>query len=221
MVGIGTGCFILLPGDSRQGFLHPATVKGLSDDVYTVEAEENDLAVTPEMDVLLYFERNREFMQQSARIEAVDIIDTATDSSGDESDEESPQLLISFKTTGEPASAESREHYRVSTVVAGYQADLDAEKACRVLDVSRTGLSVISKKCYSIGNVIDVSIAEDGKTYRGSVCVQSVRDLGKGQMRYGLHSVSDKKFQGALLDGLQRASMRIQREQLRRLAGSA
>ncbi len=215
MVGIGTGCFLQLPGNSKQRVLHPVRVMGLADEIYTVESEEHGLPVKPDMDVLLYFEKNRKFMQQSGRIEAVDTIDV--DDGG--SDEDGPQLLISFKITGAPVSAESRQHYRVSTVIMGYQADLNVERACRVLDISRTGLSVVSEEGYTIGNVVDVSIVEDGQTYTGNVCVQSVRDLGKGRTRYGLHCVSDQKTQGTLAEGLQRASMRIQREQLRRLAG--
>lgn len=74
MVGIGTGCFLQLPGESKQRVLHPARVVGLVDEIYTVESEERDLPVTPDMDVLLYFERNREFTQQSGRIEAADPI---------------------------------------------------------------------------------------------------------------------------------------------------
>ena len=217
MVGIGTGCFIQLPGNSKQRVLHPARVVGLVDETYTVEAEKNDLPVEPDTDVLLYFEKNRKFMQQSGRIEAVDTVDVDDEAS----DEDGPQLLISFKTTGEPVSAESRQHYRVSTVITGYQADLNTERACRVLDVSGTGLSIVSGESYAIGNAVDVSIVEDGRTYAGKACVQSVRDLGGGRTRYGLHCVSYLKAKGTLAEGLQRASMRIQREQLRRLAGSA
>ena len=217
MVGIGTGCFLQLPGDSRNRVLHPALVVGLANEVYTVESEDNGLLVEPEMDVLLYFDKNRAFMQQSARIEAVDTVDV--DAEG--SDEGGPQLQISFRTTGTPVSAESRQHYRVSTVIIGYQADLNVEKACQVLDLSRTGLSVVSQEGYTIGNVVEVSIVEDGRTYTGNVCVQSVRDLGRERTRYGLHCVSGKATPGSLAEGLQRANMRIQREQLRRLAGSA
>lgn len=217
MVGIGTGCFLQLPGDSRSRVLHPALVVGLANEVYTVESENNGLSVEPETDVLLYFDKNRAFMQQSARIEAVDTVDV--DAEG--SDEGEPRLQISFRTTGTPVSAESRQHYRVSTVIIGYQADLNVEKACRVLDLSRTGLSVVSQEGYKVGNVVEVSIVEDGRTYTGNVCVQSTRDLGREQTRYGLHCVSDKAAPGSLAEGLQRASMRIQREQLRRLAGSA
>ena len=115
MVGIGTGCFLQLPGNSKQRVLHPVLVMGLADEICTVKPEENGLPIKSDMDVLLYFEKNRKFMQQSGRIEAVDTIDV--DDGG--SDEDGPQLLISFKTTGAPVSAESRQHYRVSTVIMG------------------------------------------------------------------------------------------------------
>ncbi len=209
MVGIGTGCFMQLPGNSKQRVLHPVRVIGLVDETYTVEAQEDDLLVKPNMDVVLYFEQNREFMQQPGRIEAVD---DAAGGGGSQS-------LISLKVTGTPVSAESRQDYRVSSVITGYRADVNAEKACQVLDVSRTGLSVVCTAGYTIGSLVDVSIVEDGNTHSGSACVQSVRDLGKGQTRYGLYCVDDRKSQGTLAEGLQQASMRLQRDQLRRLAG--
>ncbi len=64
MVGNGSGFHFQLPGKSKQRILHPAKVVGLQDDTYTAEVEEGSLAVECGQDVLVYFEKNREFMQQ-------------------------------------------------------------------------------------------------------------------------------------------------------------
>ena len=98
MVGIGSGFHLHFPGKSMQRILHPAKVVGLQDDTYTAEVEEQSLGVESGQDVLVYFEKNREFMQQSAQIESVG-----------ESEE---GQIITLTTTGEPVSAESRKRYR-------------------------------------------------------------------------------------------------------------
>ncbi len=51
MVGIGTGCFIQLPGDTKQRVLHPARVTGLADEIYIAEFEENGIPIEPGIDV--------------------------------------------------------------------------------------------------------------------------------------------------------------------------
>ncbi|GJM25136.1 MAG: hypothetical protein DHS20C16_15510 [Phycisphaerae bacterium] len=217
MVGIGNGCFLMFPGESSSRILHPGEVRGFSDDVFTLEMKVSDLSIDSDRDALVYFEKNRDFMQQPARIEAVELLEA--DEASDEN--EGPKLLVEISVHGEPVSAESRQHYRVSTVIVGYEADVNEEVSCKVLDVSGTGLAVIASESYEIGNVLDVSIVEDGKTYSGRAGVQSVRELAKKQTRYGLYCVDETKGPDSLVAGLKRANMRLQREQLRRLAGNA
>ena len=69
MVGIGSGFHLQLPGKSKQRILHPAKVVELQDDTYTAEVEEQPLVVESGQDVLIYFEKNQKFMQQSAHID--------------------------------------------------------------------------------------------------------------------------------------------------------
>lgn len=216
MIGIGTECFIQIPGDSKKRILYPFQVVGIADDSFVLESEENGLPIEAAMEIRLFFERNREFMQQSARIDSVD----AEDQDASAETDVPQRMQLTLQTIGEPVSAESRQVYRVSTALTDYTAELNGEKSCPVLDVSSTGLSVVSKECYVVGNMATITIKEDGKTYVGEVCVQSARDLGKGRTRYGLHCASSKKGPATLSEGLHKASLRYQREQLRRLAGS-
>lgn len=218
MVGFGYNFYLQLPGKSKQRILHLAKVIGMKESVYTAEVKELDLAVESGQDVLVYYEKNREFMQQSARIEAVEEVETVE--AVEEIDETEPQLIISFITTGNPVSAESRQCYRVSTVMMDLTAGLGPELGCSILDVSITGFSVIATENYSVGEIVDASIEHDGQTYTGKICVQSVRELGKERIRYGLHCADEKKSPGNLAKGLQQMSISVQREQLRRRAGT-
>ena len=206
MVGNGSGFHFQLPGKSKQRILHPAKVVGLQDDTYTAEVEEGSLAVECGQDVLIYFEKSREFMQQSARIESVE--------------ESQERQMITLTTTGQPVSAESRQCYRVSTVMMELTADLGPEPGCWVLDVSSTGFSVIAAESYSIGNVVDVSIEYGDQSHSGKVSIQSIRELSPGRIRYGLHCTEAMALPGSLAQGLQQMSVQIQRAQLRRMAGA-
>ena len=207
MVGLGSAFHFRLPGKSKQRVLHPAKLVLVQpmDDSYSADVEEVDLAVETGQEIIVYFENNRRFMQQPARIDGLD--------------KEGSQLIISFTTTGEPASAESRQHYRVSSVFeSGLTAEIDTKRVCLVVDVGVTGFGVIAKEHYSIGNQVDASIEYEGQKYTGNVCIQSFRELCEGRIRYGLQCASAKTSQDNLTKGLQNMSVKIQQEQLRRLA---
>ena len=207
MVGIGSGFHLRLPGNSKQRILHSAKVVLVKamENSYSADVEDVDLAVETGQDLIVYFENNRRFMQQPALVDCLDKAES--------------KLIISFTTTGEPASAESRQHYRVSTVfVSGLTAAIGRKRVSLVVDVGATGFGVIAKEDYCIGNQVDASIEYEGQTYTGKVCIQSVRELCEGRIRYGLQCVSAQTSQGSLTKGLQNMSVKIQREQLRRLA---
>ena len=204
MVGIGSGFFLQLPGNSKRRILHPAKLIGVNAEVYTAEIEEAELFLESGQEILVYYERNREFMQQAARIDAVDETD--------------PNLIISLITTGEPVSAESRQHYRVSTIMLGLSAQFGTEPCCAVLDVSATGFCVIAAEQYSIGKVLSTRIEHEGQTCTGNVSVQSVKPLNKGWIRYGVHCADQKSLDDNLAKALQQLSINVQRDQLRRVA---
>ena len=71
MVGIGSGFFLQHPGNSKRRILHPAKLVGVQGDVYTAELEESELFLESGQEILVYYERSREFMQQAARIDVV------------------------------------------------------------------------------------------------------------------------------------------------------
>jgi hypothetical protein len=198
--------FLSFPNESHQRILHPATIKEAGKTGYSAELEEAHLALEAGQNLFVYYELKRKFVKQAARIDAV----MQTD----------PTLVIGFQTTGEPVSAESREWFRVSTVMADLTATVGSEANCRLLDVSTAGFAVEATKRYEVGQVVPVTLRYQGGQFSGSARVQSIRELPRGRIRYGLHGLDEKAGGGDLKKGQQTISAAIEREQLRRLARS-
>ncbi|MHC4770016.1 MAG: hypothetical protein ACYTEI_15105 [Planctomycetota bacterium] len=185
MLASETKIFLHLPGESTKTILHPATVKEPGEHGHTAELEESDVALEAGLDIFVYYELERNFVKQAARIEAVM--------------QTEPTLVVGFEVTGEIVSAENREWYRVSTGLANLTMDFGNENGCPLLDVSSVGFAV---------------------EYHGKARIQSIRELSGGRYRYGVHSIQDKASGGDLRKGQQLISASVEREQLRRLAGS-
>ena len=107
-------------------------------------------------------------------------------------------FIIGFETTGEPVSAEGRQSFRVSTATSGLTARI-GEEACPLLDISATGIAVISRATHLPGETVPVSISYDGRSYSGTARVQGIRKLPDGRIRFGLHG-SDKGATGGLFE---------------------
>lgn len=206
MLAVGNGFYIQILGESTQRVFHPAKLVGQTGNVCIAVLEEAGLGIEEGLDILIYYNMRSNFVKQAARVDAVIQIE--------------PEPVISFVTVSEPVSAEGREDYRVSTVMADLTVILGDEDACPLQDVSAVGFSAIPGRRYRIGEILDASFVYDGEYYTGKVCVLSIRESDKGRRRYGVHCIDDKKSGGNLLKGLQSMSMAIQRQQLRRLAAT-
>ncbi len=143
-------------------------------------------------------------MKQPARLDAVG--------------QDDPTPVVGFQTTGEPVSAESRERFRVSTVMADLTAAVGAEAECKLLDVSTSGFAIEATQRYEVGQVVSVTLRYQGGEFSGKARVQSIRELDLGRIRYGLHAVEDRASGGELRKGQQYISAAVEREQLRRRA---
>ena len=205
MLGVGDGFYIQTSGGADSRILHPAKLLSGDGDNYSAEIEAQDLTLEEEQNVLVFYEIAQKFVKQAAKITAVS-----------QSEGENP--TIGFRSVGEPVSAEGREHYRVSTAAGDLTAALGVEKQCRLLDVSSIGFSVFATNKHAIGTTLDAGLFHHGNSYTGQVCIQSVRDLDDGRIRYGLHCVDDKQGGANLEQGLRKMTMDIQRKQLRRLS---
>ena len=133
MLGEGTPIFVVFPEESDERVLHPATIVEASGNARTAEIEEAGLFPKAGQQIIVYFYDNvtgSHFLKCPAKIDAV--MD-----SGD-------KPLIGFLTTGNTSSAESRQCFRVSTVMSNLSAQVGPHASCHVLDVSTTGFSFAS-----------------------------------------------------------------------------
>lgn len=198
-----------LSSSSDKRELHPLTVLARQGNSWTVGCLEPGLVVDEESDVRIYYDLHRQFMQQPAKVGVI------------RNDEESDTVEFEIQLQGKPVSAESRQCFRVVTVLADRWMKFGEEDRCQIVDISATGCAVISHQDLQSSKTIAASIEYRNKTYQGTLCVQSKRVLSSGRIRYGLHCTDGKKKDSNLLMALQIISMEIQREQLRRLAGAA
>lgn len=208
MPAIGLTVFTRFPGETKRRVLYASTVTQLSGpDSMTLQPEDTGLNYEVGQELLIYFERRRQFVQQPARVEAL-------------LDSEAGRFVV-LKTIGEPVSAESRQCYRVSTIFSDLTITFDGVEGCSLRDVCVTGFAVISPKQYKTGQVLDVQLVFEGKRYSGQGCIQSMTQMPDGQTRYGVNCVKSAPTPQSLSKGVQQISMSVQRQQLSRLAGGA
>ena len=230
MLGKGTNVFLQFPQEARTRLLHQGTVVDLAPDAFQAIFDEDSLPLEAGQELMIYYETQRKFMKQSVRVIAVhgggaltDAIAVATEDNGAEATTATvvcAGLAAALALVGQPCSAESRQCYRVSTAVSDHRAELAGED-CKLLDVSATGYAVLSKKVHKVGQVLDGAVMLRRETFRGRVCVQSVKDLGSGRFRYGLYCADERTRIGGLKEGLPKLTMDLQLEQLRRRSGAA
>jgi hypothetical protein len=208
MLAIGLTVFVHFPGNSAQRVLHPCLVTQINgSESMTILPEDQTLQFEVEQEFLIFYEKQRKFMQQPAKVEALLDIDSGS--------------VVALQTIGEPVSAESRQCYRVSTVISDLLATFDGHENCSLRDVSVTGFAVTSPGSYRLGQVLDAELLYEGKRFKGQASVQSVSPAADGLTRYGVNCMKSAPGPNTLTKGVQCISMAVQRQQLSRLAGGA
>ncbi|MEE9129217.1 MAG: PilZ domain-containing protein [Phycisphaerales bacterium] len=200
----GTGCFVQVPDESSQRILHSAVVQGFATSAYSAELQEDAAPLESGQDIFVYYESSGKFARQPARI--VVIVDTPSG------------CTFTFQFTGDAESGETRQCYRVSTIMAAVTATLGDEENCPVVDVSATGFAVIAAEQYMATDIVEATIRFEGETFSGQGRIESVQELSAGRIRYGLHCVDGKATSETLGKGLQQISATVQRQHLRRLS---
>ena len=200
----GTGCFVQVPDESSQRILHSAVVQGFANNTYTAELQEDAALLETGQDIFVYYESSGKFARQPARI--VVIVNTPSG------------RTFTFQFTGDAVSGETRQCYRVSTIMATVTATLGDEENCQVVDVSPTGFAVIAAEQYKTTDIVEATIRFEGETFSGRGRIESARELNAGRIRYGLHCVDGKSNDETLGKGLQQISAAVQRQHLRRLS---
>jgi hypothetical protein len=202
MLSTGAGMYLHLPSSGPKRVLHPGTAISVDGDRCTIELNEARVPIEAGQNVFVYYELQQQFMQQPGHVDAV-MHDGRT-------------IVVGLELRGTPVSAESRQCYRVSAAVTGLRAEVGGLRDCPLIDVSLSGLSVLSRGTLMPGDIVDVAITFEGVAYTGQACVQSAVPKDEDRTRYGLHCIEDRRSSGNLQKGLQQMTMRIQQIQLRR-----
>ncbi|MCK4874146.1 MAG: hypothetical protein KAS72_15595 [Phycisphaerales bacterium] len=205
MLTTGQDVFLQLPTTSTVRLLHTGAFVEYEDGIHIAAFDEGSFTPEVDQEVFIYHMIRKEFMQQPACIRAI---------MQDES-----KLRVAFETTGDPVSAESRQCYRVVTALADLTTTIGDEQHCRLLDVSATGFSGMSNSEYPKGKTVEATLFFQGKEFKGQATIQSIKELDPGRTRYGLYCTDERGSD--LTKGLQKISMAVQRQQLRRQAGAA
>ena len=207
MIPTDTELHIQDPTKTGARVLYRGTVAATTGEMMTAAFGGIRFAVDADQPIAIFYEKKRKFVQQPARVAAV----LETD----------PRLIVELVTTGEPVPAEERESYRVSTVSADVEADIHGESGCALVDVSAMGFAVIARAIHGQGAIVTSSLRYGGEEHMGKVCVQSVRELGRGLIRYGLRYLDDETSAGSLKDGLRQVSLAVERAMLQRRSGNS
>ena len=226
MLKPGAEAFLQFPSETADRILHRGQIIMQCNEVFAAVFDEPDLAPDLGQEVLIYAMPDHEFMQQSARIVDPPVENTPETGAGEPpagdggaaSHGSPPVHLV---TVGDPVSAESRQCYRVVAIMTDRTAKLNDEEDCKLLDVSATGLALISTGSYRIGDLVTTTLNDKKMKFTGQVSVKSIKPLEDGYTRYGLHCAEDGRSSGDLDKGIQKISTAIQREQLRRLNRAA
>lgn len=189
---------VQLPEEKTQRRLHPAKHAGFEGRLQRLELS-SPLAIEAGQQLFVYYEEQRTFVQQPARVEQID----------------DAGLSLWIEPVAAPIAAESRQSYRCPTLVEDISATLGAEADCEVLDVSETGFAVHARTRHELGTRLPAAIRFEGLESEGHIVVQSCRPRG-ARWRYGVRVVA-----GELQAAMARISLDVQRRQLRRRAGGS
>ncbi|HZK81021.1 MAG TPA: PilZ domain-containing protein [Humisphaera sp.] len=195
--------FILIPEASNNAILHPGKVMSCDDSKFQAASVEQITAAVGS-DVNTFAAVNGKFMQQGAKVLEWQLTEAGA--------------VFSCARTGPIVSAEQRQIYRVSAVMAGIVAQIGKEINCQVMDVSAEGFAAIATNPLQIGTLTEIGLRFEQTIIKTTARVQTAKTLANGKVRYGF-LIPDK--QNAARKLFYQISGAIQRAQLKRLSGAA
>jgi hypothetical protein len=187
--------------------LQPGIVDEIRGRDWTLAFETRHHAVETGKEKLVYYNRARDFVQQSVLVEA--------------QSSDGPPFVLNLNSIGETTSVGTREEDRVSTIGTDLTAILEDEDSCLIQDVSLSGLAVISTWKYPVGRCVEIAIPYGDEEYVGQVEIQWANAVDGGKIRYGLLGVFDTAEGRNLQNGLTRMTLDIQQQRLKRISRSS
>lgn len=195
--------YVQLPDVTPQRVLHACQVVEVDGSTQKIHAAEALVGIKADATLLVYFEQQATFVQQPARVRAVEATDDGTGE------------IVELELLGKPVNAEQRQVYRVSCLESDINATMNNEPDCKIVDISATGFGVHCASRFHIGASVAAQVHWQGETLRGPVVVVSVRQVSDTQHRYGVRSIDSGGT--TLHKALTRISLGVQREQMRRI----
>jgi hypothetical protein len=202
----GSRVFLRFDSPSRGRVLQPGIVDEIRDDAWRLSFNSRHHAVEPGEEKHLYYNRARDFVRQTVRVESQSV--------------DGPPYILNLKSVGEAESAGTREEDRVSTLGSHLTATLEDEVGCEVQDVSLSGLAVVSARRHHIGRSLEVAIRYGDEEFVGRVEVQCAHPIDGARTRYGLIGVFDTAEGRNLENGLTRMTLEIQQQHLKIISSS-
>ena len=210
MLSQGDLLYIQRPTQNQQRVLIPLDIVANEQDQIIIETSQVFDWLPEDGQILVYYDKRRDFLKQSAKLE-IHVHE-------EDEDQVDGVMRYAIQLLGEAVSAESRQTFRVSTVISGRTAKFDDEGHVPLVDVSASGYAVIATKEHNVGEIIKTVLSHDGREFSGTACVQSICKLDDQRIRYGMFCVDKRQPCNNLNQGLLTISMAVQREQLRRLS---
>jgi len=197
-----TRIFLARPEEVADRVLYAAQLTEVRGRMLSAKLDDEGLDLQVGDAAFLFFEMRNDFVKQPVRIRV--LMDSG----------EAP--AAGMEMLGEPVSADGRQCFRVSPQFRSLGVDVDGETGCMLLDVSVSGLACIAATRHRIGDTLRIALPFEGDVYEGPCCVQNIVPLEDGRFRYGLHCVERRISPASLKRGLQRVTMTLQRDELRR-----
>ena len=205
MLTAGTSFFLCDPCDSDQ-VIHAALLISLKEGNYTAELKDPKLSLSSNKNIQIYYDLEGQFVRQSANIE------TAMGRS---------RQLITFRTQGDPDSAETREHIRIATRWINLRAEVQDSQLHPVIDISKTGFSLTCPASYPQDHILEITLQYRSRRFTGHAAVCSANTLANGDTRYGISCLNDQDAADELAEGVEEIFTDLQHRLLQRTTGAA
>jgi hypothetical protein len=204
---VGTRIFLRFDSKPKGRLLAAGTVVSVEGQRWTVDFEPRRQAIEVGEEKLVYYNRGREFLEQTVQLEA-------EESSG-------PASRLILLGIDEPVSVGTRSEDRVDTTGCGLEATLAGDSNCPVQDVSLSGLAVIATRAHPVGSRVGIAIRFGDEEFVGEVEVRVSIPLADGRTQHGLLGVFDGAAGKRLESGLTRMTLEIQQQKLKRKSASS
>ncbi len=192
----GGEAFLRLPEDDAPRILARAVFEAVDAGGFCLRMDRPHPDLESGGAVIVYYQREGRFVQQLARVRGLP--------------DGVPAERVELAPAGDPICADHRRHRRTPVSSECVQVELDGVAVARVLDVSPSGLAVVTDLRLLASQELTARLELDGEGYEGRVTVRSFRALDEGRNRYGLRLL-DETAETRLCEGLRDLARREER----------